>query len=187
MICLVALLLAAPDVNPPRVDHEPPTAVDADGNWRLWFAVRDESPLFGAAVYIAADGKQWRSHNPVQVAPGWLEVVVPAQTGLRYFFEVFDMHGNGPTRVGSEEVPFRLATPKGILAVKRPWDPEVIVPNPVVPKTLAWWRRPPPKEALWAVAGVTGLSLAGWATWAIARRKPVSKVTLVPIAGGALP
>jgi hypothetical protein len=190
VIILALSLLTAPttDLNPPRVFHEPPRAADAQGNWRLWFEVRDESALFGAALYVAKAVGGWRQIEPKVVADGWLEVVIPAVAGSRYFFEVFDINGNGPSRVGSAEVPFVLAAPKGVLASRPPWVKEVIVPPaPPVSKPSPWWLRPPSDGQLYGLAGgvaLVGLSYMGWSAL---RRHPISKVTLVPIGQGSLP
>ena len=187
MIVLAALLWAAPaaDLNPPRVGHEPPTAVDSDGNWRLWFEVRDESALFGAALYVeAADGK-WSTVEPEPVVPGWFEVIVPGKIGLRYFFEVFDEHGNGPTRVGSAEVPFVLKAPVGELAAVRPWTK---ADQPPVPEVVPpWWSKPPSRSVMYTAFGTVALTGLAYGSWALLRARPVSKVTLVPISAGDTP
>jgi hypothetical protein len=184
---LALFLIAAPqaDVNPPRVNHEPPTAADANGHWRLWFEVRDESELFGAAMYVAASDGSWRTLKPQKVAPGWFEVVLPVQEQARYFFEVFDVLGNGPTRVGTDEVPFVLKPPSGVLGKARPWDapPPVAVVEPVTP----WWLQRPSDQVLWGATAVVGASLAAYAGWALLRNRPVSKVVLVPTIGSVTP
>ena len=87
---LALILWAAPaaDLNPPRVVHEPPTMADAQGDWRLWFEVRDESPLFGAALYVRSETEEWKTIEPDEVAKGWFEAVVPAR-GAALFFRGF--------------------------------------------------------------------------------------------------
>ena len=187
MVILAAILWAAPaaDVNPPRVGHEPPKAADSKGNWRLWFEVRDESQLFGAAVYLATDEGLWKTLEPELVAPGWFEAVVPATPGVRYFFEVFDEHGNGPTRVGSSEVPFVLQAPVGELLVVRPWDAPKVVANAVLVKP--WWLKLPPRKLVYAVLGTATLSGVIYGSWSMLRARPVSKVTLIPIGSGGMP
>ena len=181
MIILAAILLAAPaaDLNPPRVGHEPPTAADLQGNWRLWFEVRDESALFGAALYIEAADGQWTTIEPEQVAPEWFEVIIPVKDGLRYFFEVFDEHGNGPTRVGSAEVPFVLKAPVGELASTRPWNKpnQSAAPKVVTP----WWLKPPPRRVVYTALGTAAVTGLAYGSWALLKARPVSKVTLVPV------
>ena len=187
MVILAAILWAAPaaDVNPPRVGHEPPKAADSQGNWRLWFEVRDESEIFGAALYFATDQGAWQTIEPEQVAPGWLEAVVPATAGLRYFFEVFDEHGNGPTRVGSSEVPFVLQSPAGELSAVRPWDaPKVIVAEPVF---RPWWLKRPPAKLIYAALGTVALSGVIYGSYTLLRDRPVSKVTLIPVGKDSQP
>ena len=187
MIVLAALVWAAPaaDLNPPRVGHEPPTAVDSDGNWRLWFEVRDESALFGAALYVeAADGK-WSTVEPESVAPGWFEAIVPGKPGVRYFFEVFDEHGNGPTRVGSAEVPFVLKAPVGALVAVRPWAK--FNPPTVQDSAPPWWTKPPSRSVMYTTLGTVALTGLAYGSWALLRARPVSKVTLVPIGAGDAP
>ena len=179
--------MAAPaaDLNPPRVSHEPPQAADGQGQWHLWFEVRDESKLFGAALYLGKAEGGWQTIEPTQVAPGWLEVVIPAAAGTRYFFEVFDAQGNGPSRVGSAEVPFVLPAPQGELPKARPWDPKPVVTLPSV--RTPWWQKRPSEPVLYGVAGAAAFSALLYASWALLRRHPVSKVTLVPVGTGVLP
>jgi hypothetical protein len=190
VIILALSLLTAPttDLNPPRVSHEPPRAADTQGNWRLWFEVRDESALFGAALYVAKPDGGWRQIEPIAVADGWLEVVIPGIAGTRYFFEVFDINGNGPSRVGSAEVPFVLAAPKGVLASRPPWVKQAPIPSaPLVSKPSPWWLKRPSDTQLYGLAG--GVALVGltYAGWSVLRRHPISKVTLVPVGQGSLP
>ena len=187
MIILAAILWAAPaaDLNPPRVGHEPPTAADRNGNWRLWFEVRDESALFGAALYIEAADGNWTTIEPDQVVPEWFEVVVPARPGLRYFFEVFDEHGNGPTRVGSAEVPFVLKAPVGALAPTRPWNKPDAPAAPTV--VMPWWLKPPPTKVVYAALGTVAVTGLAYGSWALLKARPVSKVTLVPIGASETP
>ena len=187
MIILAALLWAAPaaDLNPPRVGHEPPTAADTDGNWRLWFEVRDESELFGAALYVEAADGQWTTVEPDQVAPEWFEAVIPAKAGLRYFFEVFDEHGNGPTRVGSAEVPFVLKAPEGQLSQTRPWDRSdpIAAPKVVTP----WWLKPPSRRLVYTALGTAAATGLAYGSWALLKARPVSKVTLIPMGASETP
>lgn len=184
---LALILWAAPaaDLNPPRVVHEPPTMADAQGNWRLWFEVRDESPLFGAALYVRTETEEWKTIEPDEVAKGWFEAVVPARAGLRYFFEVFDEHGNGPTRVGSAEVPFVLNEPTGVLPALRPWDGLTQAPPPTV--ATPWWQRRPPRRWLTAAVGTLAVTGVAWGSYALFRARPVSSVTLVPVSASASP
>ncbi len=187
LIALMLIAAPAQDLNPPRVDHEPPVAVDAEGNWRLWFRVRDESPLFGAAVYTATADGGWVSAEPKEVAPGWLEAVVPQAPGLRYFFEVFDAQGNGPTRVGSSEVPFVLPTPTGVLGPSRPWDAPVVVPNPIKPPEPAWWEEPIVQRAAVGAGLAAAVSGVVYGSYLLLRARPKSTVTLFPVGAEVLP
>jgi len=179
--------MAAPaaDLNPPRVSHEPPQAADANGQWHLWFEVRDESELFGAALYHGKKEGGWKSIEPTQVAPGWLEVVIPAIAGTRYFFEVFDAQGNGPTRVGSAEVPFVLSLTEGQLPEARPWDDKPVVSLP--PVTKPWWQQRPSDEVFYGAAGAVAFSSILYGAWALLRARPVAKVTLAPVGEVVLP
>ncbi len=187
MIFLSFIILTAPavDLNPPRVSHEPPKAADGQGLWRLWFEVRDESALFGAALYLAQPDGSWKSLAPKEVAPGWLEVALPAVAGTRYFFEVFDVQGNGPTRVGSAEAPFVLTDPVGDLPTVRPWEKRPAEPLPKV--TRPWWQKRPPDYVLVRVAAAAVAGGVAYGAWALLRKHPVAKVTLVPVGTGVLP
>ncbi len=185
LLSLIILAAPAVDLNPPRVSHEPPKAADGQARWHLWFEVRDESALFGAALYLATPDGGWKSVTPKEVAPGWLEVVLPAVAGTRYFFEVFDVQGNGPTRVGSAEAPFVLTEPVGTLPAARPWEKKLVEPVPAV--TRPWWQRRPPDHVLIRLGAAAALGGVVYGAWALLRKHPVAKVTLVPVGTGVLP
>jgi hypothetical protein len=194
MLAAVLILAVPGDLNPPVVRHEPPANRAKDGSVFLWFEVRDDSDLFGQALFVrAVPGTSWKRVELKPVSPGWFEARLRTSGPFQYFFEVFDDQGNGPSRVGTPQAPFRAPVMIGQLGDRRPWDPPVLLPEetpvpdrapPTVVSALRdLWSIPKVREnSVYAAAGVVsaGLSYGAWRML----RSPGGRgqVTLVPVA-----
>mgnify|MGYP001269839666 CR=1 FL=1 len=189
------LMLAVPgDLNPPIVRHEPPASRAQDGSVYLWFEVRDASDLFGQALFIrTTPGGPWRRAELKLVAPGWFEAKLRNSGAFQYFFEVFDDQGNGPSRVGTPQAPFRAPVVIGRMDESRPWDPpppkEEVEPltesaPPTVVSALRdlWSIQEVRRNSVYTAAGLVSAGLS-YGAWRMLRSPGgQGQVTLVPVA-----
>ncbi len=194
MLAAVLMLAVPGDLNPPVVRHEPPASRAEDGSVYLWFEVRDASALFGQALFVRpVPSAPWQRADLKLVAPGWFEARLRASGAFQYFFEVFDDQGNGPSRVGTPQAPFRAPVMIGQIPERRPWDPPPPVkeaqpvperePPTVVSALRDLWSIPKVRRnSVYTAAGIVsaGVSYGAWRML----RSPGGKgqVTLVPVA-----
>ncbi len=109
---LVGPAAAAADITPPSITHlrvaevieGEPLAVDAE--------IEDDSAIFEPSVYLRSSGMDRYRRSPMaEVGPGRFRAIVPpkdVQGVIEYFIEAFDEHGNGPSRAGTPDAPFRV-------------------------------------------------------------------------------
>jgi hypothetical protein len=174
------LLAATADQNPPRVEHDPQLTRTAGAPVLLWFQVKDESALFGVSLFVRSSAQEaWKQVPVVEQQDGWFEGAVSSPPGFAYFFEAYDLHGNGPTRVGTPEMPFVDRSELGPLTTERPWDPMVVVKPPSAK---------PAKPAIdlrrvaWVGGTAVGVVAASWLTYRLLRDQGGSaQVALVPV------
>jgi len=177
---LFLLLAATADQNPPRVEHDPQLARTVGAPVLLWFQVKDESALFGVSLFVRSSAEEaWQQVPVVEQQDGWFEGAVSAPPGFAYFFEAYDLHGNGPTRVGTSEMPFVDRSEVGPLSTERPWDPL----EPVKPP---WLKPPKPvidlRRADWVGGTAVGVVAASWLTYRLLRDHGGSaQVALIPV------
>lgn len=194
MLAAVLMLAVPGDLNPPVVRHEPPATRAEDGRVYLWFEVRDASLLFGQALFVrTAPASSWRRVELKLVAPGWYEAKLRTPGAFQYFFEVFDEEGNGPSRVGTPQAPFRAPVLIGQLNNRRPWDPppppeEVeripeLPPPTVVSALRDLWSIPEVRRnSVFTAAGLVSAGLS-YGAWRMLRSPGgQGQVTLVPVA-----
>ncbi|HBU46879.1 MAG TPA: hypothetical protein DEB46_01090 [Myxococcales bacterium] len=194
MMALVLILAVPGDLNPPVVRHEPPALRAKDGGVYLWFEVRDDSKLFGQALFVrTGPGDPWRRQELIPVATGWFEAKLRRPGAFQYFFEVFDEEGNGPSRVGTPQAPFRAPVLIGELDGRRPWDPppppKIVEPLPeqapptVVSALRDLWSIPEVRRnSVYTAAGLVSVGLS-YGAWRMLRSPGgQGQVTLVPVA-----
>lgn len=192
MLTLLPVLVLFGDMNPPVVRHDPPSVRAQDGSVYLWFEVSDSSPLFGQAVFVRSTGsRRWERAELTEVAPGWFQARLRLSGAFEYFFEVFDEQGNGPSRVGTPQAPFRAPVAIGKLPDRRPWvpPPKVVAPPPpeedpptVVTAFQDLWSIPKVRRnTLYTTAGMLAVGVT-YGTWRMVR-SPGGKgqVVLVPV------
>jgi hypothetical protein len=174
------LLVASADQNPPRVVHDPQLVRTAGAPILLWFQVRDESALFGVSLFVRSSPDQrWQQIPVVEQKDGWFEAAVSAPPGFAYFFEAYDLHGNGPTRVGTAAMPFVDRSALGPLPTERPWDPRVPVKAPPIEPPAPG---PDLRRAAWIGGTTVGVLAAGWLSYRLLRsRGGTAQVTLIPV------
>lgn len=169
---LVILLLAWPmgaraaDVSPPSITHVRVAEAPKAAPFVIRANIEDESPIFAPAVYVRASGADdYVAIAMRDVGGGRFEAIVPAERMagiLEYFVEAFDELGNGPSRAGTPDAPFRVSTfdpssrplptptepPGGWVTADGP-TPEVRAPSPTQPAP------PPPGASAEGEGGVT--------------------------------
>ena len=119
------------DSEPPRVDDLAIAAQNPNGAPYVTAVITDDaSGVASAIVFTRKPGSiDWVQTPLVADAGGLFLGKLPLglqKTGFEYYVEVLDAKGNGPTRVGSDESPFRVE-PAGLgeLAREKMPDDEV--------------------------------------------------------------
>lgn len=106
-------LLAAQDVLPPQIVHEPCEEYKQGDNFTVIARFYDDSPLFDPKVlYRSAKDSNWKS-APFKKDPRSdnFTALISGRNirgSVEYFIEVFDENGNGPARYGAPDAPVLL-------------------------------------------------------------------------------
>jgi hypothetical protein len=127
-VCILAALAHTADgatmrdKKAPKITHTPISKANAGEAIEIRATITDQSAVFGATVYYRlAGGGEFLSASLVKTTGDEYVATIPAAavTGdVDYFLEAFDVHGNGPTLVGSQPKPLRIA----VTAAAKPPD-----------------------------------------------------------------
>jgi hypothetical protein len=151
------------DTKPPKITHVAVDRAETEMALTLTAKIADESEIFEPTVYYRLAGstkfltlrmKNERGAMFIATIPG------PEVTGdIEYFIEAYDVHGNGPSRYASNEVPHKISVPaKPAPAVDdtpkaNPSEPETASSKPEpVPEPIVAPASPPPEQEKKVVA-----------------------------------
>lgn len=132
------------DTEPPEVVHEPVTYTPRGSELVLKAVITDPSGVFAPIISYreAGSGDRWALIDMTAVK-GEADTFSASIAGsairgdIEYFLEVYDNKGNGPSRVGSAEVPLRVVATEPVVAQASGFDESVSKPFPVAPAAVA--------------------------------------------------
>jgi hypothetical protein len=110
------------DKKPPKIVHEPIGKASIGEPIEIRATITDQSPVFGATVYYRlVGGGNFLSASLVKTSGDDYVATIPGQAvsgDIEYYLEAYDKHLNGPTLVGSQPKPLRIA----VAAATKPPD-----------------------------------------------------------------
>ena len=196
--CLVVGTASAEDSEPPTLKHESIGEAPLYEPIRFNVSIEDVSGVFAPSIYYRYVGQG--EYRVVELTKR--EAVYTAQisgsevTGdIEYFIEAFDEQGNGPSRLGSPNQPFRIAVGKMTPAIPLPYREKkkvLVSEDPIVPKVVMQAQKNEPLYEKWwfwvtmTVALAAGGTAAAWALQPV-QAEQVSVRVIGPDPYGGLP
>ena len=156
-LALVSPAARAEDTEPPKITFTPVTTAKKGAPVHISAKITDQSKFFpqvfykwdGGAFEKAIDMKAMKGKK----AKNMYEAFIPAkgQTTLEYYLEAYDEQGNGPSRAGTPEAPFKIDfapaqaaddAPPAVAPTVAPTEP--VKEEPAVAKEEPKKEEPPP-------------------------------------------
>ena len=188
----------AQDNEPPKLTHESIGEAPLYEPIRFDVVIEDVSGVFAPSIYYRYAGQV--DYRVIELAKEKAKYTAQISgsevTGdIEYFIEAFDEQGNGPSRLGSPNQPFRIAVGKMTPAIPLPYQEKkkaLVSEEPLVPQVVMdaqkndslyekWW--------FWVTMTVALAAGGTAAAWALqpAQAEQVSVRVIGPDPYGGLP
>jgi hypothetical protein len=112
--------LARADDKPPVIKHNPIGKGSRGDTLTITAAIEDESAIFAPTLYYRYAGSKGYTNVTMAKKGDGYSATIPATAEVEYWIEAWDELGNGPSRDGSPDRPFKIAVPDKVAAAPKP-------------------------------------------------------------------